>query len=126
MSVLIAARAAAQISPAASPPLPGRLTVRPHAMATGTRTAQAGDLVLDSLREFRVYVPEQCVGTRRCPLVVSLLDEQETSWSLVNLQRSLADKYGMIHLVPTTTAEDGLWDVQRAFPIARRGPDLGG
>lgn len=60
------------------------LTVRPHEIATGTRTARPGKQTLEGeplappdLTEGAriheksfVYVPQPCVGTRRCPLVV--------------------------------------------------------
>lgn len=77
--------------------VPGRLTVRPREMAMATQTAQAGRFSLDSVPrgqwpKYLVYVPPQCIGTRRCPLVVDLgtylRDEQDTK----------ADKYGMILL----------------------------
>src|SRR5260221_199204 len=56
-----------------------RLSVRPHAMATGTRTERAGLQTVDGkplaappqgfTAKAWVYVPQQCAGTQRCPLL---------------------------------------------------------
>jgi len=94
-----------------------RLSVRPRAMATGTRTVQAGVQLLDSLRQTLVYVPPQCVGTHRCPLVVVLGGAAIRSREMVNPGRVLAyrspfaDQYGMILLAPDAIAAPGIWDV---------------
>lgn len=90
-----------------------RLTVRPHEMATGTETKQAGEHYLDSLPDYVVYVPSQCVGTRRVPLVVLLPGGGETSRTVLDERwgRHLADKYGMILLVPNAEGRPGRWDV---------------
>ena len=73
-----------------------RLTVRPHAMATGTRTDQAGWRKLKGdgqIPDPSLYVPQQCVGTRRCPLFVFL-----GVWepSALEVLRPAMDQYGMI------------------------------
>jgi hypothetical protein len=44
-----------------------RLTVRPHAATTATRTERSGTFELAGVM---VDVPPQCVGARRCPLVL--------------------------------------------------------
>lgn len=84
---------------------PLRLTVRPREMATATQTLRAGmDSLAPDAPEFgyaHVYVPPQCVGTRRCPLVVSM----QASGSA-----QLADKYGMIFLRLSTEMAYGLRD----------------
>lgn len=106
-TVLTAGRGIAQTPAAQTPPVQdpwaqGRLTVRPREMATATRTAQAGLFLLDSFPyqlpdpnggdyHYKVYVPPQCVGARRCPLLVHVAFG--TEW------RPVADKYGMILLI---------------------------
>ena len=78
--------------------------VRPHEMATATRTDRAGIQRLDSLPNgSAVYVPPQCVGTRRCPLVVSLLRGNPAH--VMEWQRAGAEKYGMILLAPAMVEE---------------------
>ena len=103
-ALVTAGSLAAQTPPAGTPPL-GRLSVHPHEMAIGTRNDRAGEQSLDSLDDFLVYVPEQCVGTQRCSLVVSLLGGGERSNELMRLHRPFADKYGMILLVPEPVYE---------------------
>lgn len=56
-----------------------RLQVRPQVMATGIRTRQAGARLLDSATHTWIYVPLQCVGTRRVPLVIFLHGAGETA-----------------------------------------------
>lgn len=86
--------ATAGVCAAQTPPrLPRHLTVRPRELATGARTVQPGLHQLDSLPRYSVYVPPQCGGPRRCPLVVYL---NQYEW-----QELIADKYGMILLVMT-------------------------
>ncbi len=84
----------------AQEPPPASLTVRPHAMATGTQTARAGEQPLEGFDEYLVYVPASCVGTRRCPLVVFLHEVSSTPKQAVESQRPFADQYGMILLAP--------------------------
>ena len=66
--VLITTSACAQqvLDDSGMVPVP-RLTVRPHEMATGTLNAQAGKTVLAGFPDYFVYVPQQCVGTKRMP-----------------------------------------------------------
>lgn len=59
-----------------------RSSVRPRDMATGTRNERAG-------WTNGVYVPSQCVGTRRCPLIVRHSPNPE--WVI-----PVADKYGFL------------------------------
>ncbi len=92
------------------PSAPGRLTVRPREMATGTRTAEAGERTLDSIPDYLVYVCTQCVGTRRVPLVVILHGGGGDSREQMDFMREFAEKYGMIMLVPTSVAS-GYWDI---------------
>jgi predicted esterase len=96
-------RCDAQIDKIKSTPL----TVRPHELATGTRTSKAGEYLLDSLKGYAVYVPEQCVGTRRCPLVVFPHPAAATSKYVVKWWRPVSDKYGMILLAPTAVKAGG-------------------
>jgi phospholipase/carboxylesterase len=105
-------------SPILIPTPTARLSVRPHEMATGTRTARAGEQRLDSLDDYLVYVPKQCVGTRRVPLVVQLPGGGETSQSIMDHRwgRELADRYGMILLVPNAVTDAGYWDVITGLP----------
>jgi hypothetical protein len=70
-------------------------------MATGTHTDQAGQYPLDSLKYYTVYVPKQCVGTRRCPLIVFMPGAGYGADQVMIWQRPVADKYGMIILSPT-------------------------
>ena len=109
------ARASGQANAGALVTVP-HLTVRPYAMATGTRTRQAGAQLLDSATQTWVYVPPQCVGTRRCPLVVTLGGAAISAMEMVNFMRPLsyrrpfADRYGMILLAPEAVAYPGVWD----------------
>lgn len=93
------------------------LTVHPREMATGTRTRKAGAQLIDSAKQTWVYVPRQCVGMRRCPLVVVLGGADISAMEMVNFKDSLsyrsylADRYGMILLAPEARAAPGTWDV---------------
>ncbi len=81
------------------------LSVRPREMATGTRTNSAGRHLLDWVLDTppwdeqeipTLYVPPQCVGARRCPLVVATGRFQYRyveQWTF-----ELADKYGVLVL----------------------------
>ena len=93
---IAAAFLAASSAAAQTPAIAGRLTVRPQTMATGTRNAAAGWQALDSApagsRPPLIYVPPQCVGERRCPLVLHLHDRFGVP--------KHADRYGIIGLVP--------------------------
>lgn len=97
-----------------------RLTVRPHEMAVGVVTRQAGVHPLDSLGDFLVYVPPQCVGRRRVPLVVLLPGGGETSHFVLEERehwvRQISDTYGMILLVANAATNDGTWDVLHGLP----------
>ncbi len=98
-----------------------RLTVRPHELATGTQTTQAGEQPLDSISRGLIYVPQQAVGTRRVPLVVSLTGGGVNARREMDIVRPLADKYGMILLVldhPSIAVFDAaLTQVLRKFTI---------
>jgi predicted esterase len=76
-------------------------------MATATRTDRAGQYLLDSLRKYLVYVPEQCVGMRRCPLIVFLHGAGRNAYSVMDWMRPVADRYGMIVLAGTSPS--GEW-----------------
>lgn len=109
---------------------PFTLTVRPHELATATQTAAAGKFTLDGepmpllswggLFEFEpaVYVPPQCVGTRRCPLAV-FVNAPEFAFTLISA------KYGIIlaHLEGTHDStraallDDEMATVLRTFAI---------
>lgn len=83
-----------------------RLTVRPRAMATGTRNPAMGVYPLESMRLYLVSVPQQCVGARRCPLFVWLGGAGYNGAAITKLFRPVADKYGMILLAPTALARN--------------------
>lgn len=84
-----------------APPIPGRLTVRPHAMTLGTANPRSGVQVLDSANGIWVYVPKQAVGRRRVPLLVFTPSVGRAAW----LQH-VADTYGMILLWVHPAEED--------------------
>jgi hypothetical protein len=109
------------------------LTVRPREMATATRTARAGEQTWDGNpqepRECEgfpncmhiattpmVYVRQQCVGDRRCPLVVMSNVPKKFYYHI-------ADKYGIITAVirfdPYKPAafDEGLQTILRSFAI---------
>lgn len=73
----------------------------PHTMVRATRTVQAGLFPLDSLTglpELRfgaVYVPEQCVGTRPCPLFIGL---NGGFGLMMEYMRPALDTFGIIFL----------------------------
>lgn len=96
----------AQASPASTP----RLSVRPHTMATGTRTRQAGLTRLEGFPDYYVYVPPQCVGAQRVPLIVLLHGGFRSGIMEMQKFRALADKYGVIVLAPNA-GTPGVWDV---------------
>ncbi len=93
---------------AQSSPLPGRLTVQAFEATRGPRTNHVGEHKLDSFPRRAngtaavpwVYVPQQCAGAQRCPLLVFAW----ASWALSKeYMRPMADKFGMIVLSPVTT-----------------------
>ena len=90
-------------------PVP-RLTVRPHEMATGTQTTQAGLTALAGFPEYLVYVPKQCVGSQRVPLMVLLHGGGRSSKIEIDKFRTLADKYGVIVLLPNAS-NPGRWEM---------------
>lgn len=75
------------------------LTVRPREMATATRTVAAGEFPLDSLEDYLVHVPKQCVGSIRCPLLVFIPGAGQVAAFGIKWQRIMADKHGIIVLV---------------------------
>lgn len=85
-----------------------RLTVRPHAMATGTTNPASGDYPLDSLPGYLVYVPPACAGAHRCPLVVFLHWGSVDALEVLKWQRPVANKYGMIVLAPRGVVPTGM------------------
>jgi hypothetical protein len=81
-------------------------------MATGTRTEQAGQYLLDpkdSLNSYLVYVPERCVGAKRCPLVVFLPGAGYGGAEVMDWERPVADKYGTIVISPTRAGIDAIY-----------------
>ncbi len=82
-----------------TPPRPANSS-RAHMLATGTRTAQAAEFPLDSLQHYVVYVPPECVGTQRCPLVFFLdgASDFNAAWQRV---RMTGDQLSAIGLMPT-------------------------
>ena len=107
---IVAGQCDAQDRPSESMPL----TVRPHDMTLGARTLQAGEHQLEYPAHYTVYVPEQCVGTRRCPLVVFLSPGAETAEDVVHHWSRVSDTYGTI-LLAATSLDD--WPVgdERTF-----------
>ncbi len=74
------------------------LTVRPREMATAMRTEQAGEFPLDTLEDYLVHVPQQCVGTKRCPLLVFIPGAGQVASFGMKWQRIMSDKHGIIVL----------------------------
>ncbi len=74
-----------------------RLAVRPLERAAATRSPNAGLHRLDSVEHYFIYVPEQCAGPHRCPLVVFLYGE---SYGKERMYQHIAEaaKYGMLFL----------------------------
>lgn len=95
---------------------PPRLTVRPREVATGPRTEAAGEHPLDSVPDYLVYVPQSCVGTRRCPLFIFLPGAGYGSRQVTDWLHPVADKYGMILLAPS-------WDPDGSGNIGAFGKD---
>jgi poly(3-hydroxybutyrate) depolymerase len=95
-----------------------RLTVRPVEMATGTRTAQAGERQLSQFNNALLYVPAQCVGTKRCPLVLLLHGGGEDARHVMDRQHQFADQYGMLILAPNAVTP-GRWDFIAETPEGR-------
>lgn len=87
-----------------------RLTVRPRQMATGTRTARAGLTELAGFPGYQLYVPTQCVGTRRSPLIVLLHGGGGSAGFESARFRGLADQYDVIVLYPNAS-DPGRWDL---------------
>ncbi len=87
------------ILPPAVAQTPEAFTLRPHEMATATRTERVGEFQLDSFPDYVGYVPQQCVGERRCPLVVFLPGGGQAASFAIKWQRIMADKHGIIVLV---------------------------
>ncbi len=75
------------------------MTVRPHEMATATRTEQAGEFTLSSYEDYLVNVPPQCVGAKRCPLLVFIPGAGQVASFGMKWQRIMSDKHGIIVLV---------------------------
>lgn len=88
-----------------------RLTVRPHTMATGTRIDSSGLHRLRAAKDYWVYIPTQCIGTRRVPLVVYLGGAGVSAMDVLDQERQFADRYGMMLLLPTAvSSQAGMWD----------------
>ena len=100
---------------------PAPLSSRVRAMASGTRTVSAGLQPLDSVsggdstNGALVYVPTQCVGTRRVPLVVLLHGSAMTGYDMLTfndrkyrpLFENFADSNGVILLAPSARDPSG-------------------
>ena len=97
------------------------LTVRPYAMATGTRNPPAGEYVLDSVPDYLVTVPPQCVGPRRCPLLFFTPPGSGDARSTTNRMGPVTNKYGIILLAGTAHfplfVDAALQEVLRRFAI---------
>lgn len=91
-----------------------RLTVRPASMATATQTISAGKHLVPGLQNCYVYVPASAVGDRRVPLVVMLHPAAGEGLQEIEQAKTLADKYGVIVLAPSSSAW-GEWDFVGLF-----------
>lgn len=95
------------------------LTVRPGQMATGTQNPPAGEYRLNSLPAL-LTVPPQCVGARRCPLVL-VFPSSNTARVSTEWHRPMAENYGMLLLVPaewdTRSIDAGLQEALQKFAI---------
>ncbi len=87
-----------------------RLTLRPNQISIGTRTERAGISELTGFPGYSVYVPPQCVGTARAPLVVLLHGGGRSGAQELAKFSSLADRYGMVVLAGSAV-QPGRWDV---------------
>ena len=112
---------------------PTRLSVRPQAMATGAQTVRAGmQDVTDSsadrdlLGGALVYVPERCVGRRRCPLVVLLHGSGMDASSMLGVDnaifQTLTDSLGFILLAVKSESET--WGDLFSSDDTTRGQDV--
>lgn len=109
--LLTGGRGVAQTPSAAPSPNPLRMTVRPHEMATGTQNQRGLSLLeFGSFKNWFVYVPWQCEGTRRCPLLVYAQPDVAISYLLPS-----AEKYGMIVLA--TGGSDDAESVDSALKL---------
>lgn len=103
-------------------PAYARLT-NPHQMAAATQTVQAGVFQLDSLsgldslRDYEVYIPPQCVSTRRCPLLVAL-----PTIYMMEYLRPATDLYGII-VLKTADPTDRV-NLLNYFQRGERNPEL--
>jgi predicted esterase len=79
-------------------------------MATGTRTATAGLTEMAGFPGYFLDVPAQCVGTRRCPLLVLVHGGLLSGDAIIHKLSPLVDKYGMIVLAPNAR-DPGKWDM---------------
>lgn len=94
-----------------TPTWSGRLTVRPREIAAGTITMQPGEYWLDSLpfpragakSAYPVYVPQQCAGPRRCPLLIWLPGQGGGTPAWV---QPIADKHGIVVSYPKPVDDD--------------------
>lgn len=75
------------------------LTVQPRTMATGTQNPAAGEYPLEwGSTTSRVFIPPECAGAKRCPLLVYLPPAQEPS-TIIGWLGPVMRRYGMILLV---------------------------
>lgn len=106
VSALVAAERAVAQTPPEDSSVSSRLTVRPREMATGTRNVP-GLHPLDSLPKGSfVYVPQQCAGTRL--VFLPGFPQEIRDWL-----SPVADKYGMILLVPAYGPAEWASDTNR-------------
>jgi predicted esterase len=110
LPIILAATTVAAQTPEFQTATAPRLTVRPHAIATGTHTDSAGLTELKGFAGYYLYVPSSCVGTQRCPLILLLPGGGRTGSMEIHKFSPLADKYGMIVLA-ATALQPGRWDV---------------
>lgn len=90
----------------------------PHTMAIAARTVQAGRFPLDSGGNQVVYVPPQCIGTRRCPLFIVL-----DSGGIIDALWPATEPYGIIVLLVQVDWKDR-YQFQAYFDRGERHPAL--
>jgi phospholipase/carboxylesterase len=97
-------------SPEFTEPSNGRLAARPGAQ-TGFPSAGASPLLLDPLRDGRLYVPPGLTDGTPAPLIVALHGASGNGQAMVTALQPLADQLGFVMLCPDS--RDVTWDAIR-------------
>ncbi len=100
------------------------LTVQPREAATGTQNPAAGEYPMGPDSNVIVSIPPQCVGVRRCPLLVALPGGGQPASVMTSWIHPVADRYGFILMAPNeettydaSTMDAALKDVLKRFAI---------